>query len=198
MIIAIQKEGRLMQPSIDFIEKNESSNKIKKDDPRLDYAHYGKDLITFLKYSDILPAVVNGIVDCGIIGSDVLIESSAEWDGLKSTNLRFAKCKLTLAVKDNSQIKSVRGLQGKQIATKFPLITKLFLDKNSVVSKIYKVQGSCEVFSYLEFADAIVDIVETGESLRAYHMKPIEYIMDIEATLIYKDKDKVQKLLNSI
>ncbi len=196
--IAIQKDGRLTQPSLDFIAKNEVDNNLSKENSRLDYIHYGKNTIIFLKYGDILPAVVNDIVDCGIIGSDILIESSAEWDGLKSSSLHFAKCRLALAVKDNSQIKNICDLQNKQIATKFPLTTKLYLDKNNVISKIYKVQGSCEVFSYLNFTDAIVDIVETGKSLKAYNMKVLEYLMNIEAILIYKDENKIRKLLSNV
>lgn len=184
MKFAIQKNGRLTQPSIDFLS-GYGYNIGQRDHPRHDFINSGSDTFVFLKYADILPAVTNKIVDFGIIGFDTVEDSDKLV--VKYEHLGIAWCKVVLAVKRNSQYHKVEDLNGKIIASKFPLITKKYLDRAGIKASVYLVNGSCEVFSHLNYADGIIDIVETGTSLASYNMKPIDKILDIDAILIYTD-----------
>lgn len=145
--------------------------------------------------------VENGILDAGLTGYDWIVENKA--DVVEICELVYSKqsskpVKWVLAVPEDSDIQDVKGLEGKRIATEAVEMTKEYLKKNGVTASVEFSWGATEVKPpYL--ADAIVEVTETGSSLRANHLKIIDTIMVSTTRLImnkeaYKDSAKLKKI----
>lgn len=182
--LAIPNKGRLMEPTLDLLDQMglEFDNRNRRlFSPCL---NFDLDLL-FLRTADIPRYVENGTVDIGITGLDIVEEEKAK---VKIVNkLDFGKCNLSIAVPDKSGIKTTKQLHNKKISTSFPSITQNYLKKNNIKAKIIIVEGAVEVTPALGVADAIVDIVSTGESLRANNLTPLEIIFNSESVLIAKN-----------
>jgi len=139
-------------------------------EPRLDVALCGDLPITlvFLPASDIAKYVGEGNIDIGITGLDVCKESMVEVDHVM--DLGFGACTLSVQAPVVDKIDSVETLAGKRIVTSFPELTKQFFDpidkKLGVETKVKFVSGSVEAACGLGLADAVVDLVETGTTMR--------------------------------
>jgi len=139
-------------------------------EPRLDVALCVGLPITlvFLPASDIAAYVGEGNIDIGITGLDVVKESMVDVNTVME--LGFGKCKLCVQAPVDSKIDNVEDLAGKRIVTSFPDLTKQFfgaLDKKKGVTTSVKfVSGSVEAACGLGLADAVVDLVETGTTMR--------------------------------
>jgi ATP phosphoribosyltransferase len=144
--------------------------------PRSLYAHCKKNPITlvFVRAEDIPLLVAEGALDLGITGSDLVIEKNAKIQELMDVG--FGECKLSIAAPVN-KVKNLKVLKGKRIATSFPIITSKFFKDLGFPVKIFEVSGSVEVMIALGLADAIVDIVETGDTLRE---NGLEVVRDID------------------
>ena len=133
----------------------------------------------FVKADDIDTYLKNGCVDIGIVGKDVLIEHEFS-DYSEVLDLNIGKCKFCLASKSNYKIDSVNKI----IATKYPNITKKYFEKKNENVKIIKLNGSVELGPVVNISDAIVDLVETGNTLRENGLEVIEEICDISTRLV--------------
>ena len=134
--------------------------------------------------------VEDGILDCGLTGKDWVEENRA--DVKEVANLVYAKQGLrkvrwVLAVPNDSDIKSVKDLEGKRIATEAVNIAKDYLKKNGVKAEVEFSWGATEV-KPPKLADAIVDITETGSSLRANNLRIVETILE-STTRFISNKD---------
>jgi ATP phosphoribosyltransferase len=98
--------------------------------------------------------------------------------------LGFGKCTLKLAVQTHSDIEKISDLNGKSIATSYPVILKKFLDQESINADIRTISGSVEIAPGLGLSDAIFDIVSTGATLKSNGLKPFAEVMKSEAVLI--------------
>nr|WP_206204008.1 ATP phosphoribosyltransferase [Thermococcus sp. ES12] len=128
-----------------------------------------------------VPVYVEYGIDVGISGSDVVEERGS--DVLIPLELPFGKCRLSLAMPAESTVKP-EDMDGYRIATKYPGITRRFFEGLDVEVEILKLHGSIELAPKIEIADAIVDIVETGNTLRANGLVEVEKIMDVSALLL--------------
>ncbi len=145
--------------------------------------------------------VENGILDAGLTGRDWVKENSAEVEtivDLVYAKQSFAKVRWVLAVPETSQFQSVRDLQGKIIATELVETTKRYLAQNGVTAKVEFSWGATEVKPPV-LADAIVEVTETGSSLRANKLRIIETVLESNTQLIanktaMKDETKRRKL----
>ena len=145
--------------------------------------------------------VDDGILDAGLTGRDWVEENSAEVEtivDLVYAKQSFVKVRWVLAVPETSQFQSVRDLQGKIIATELVAATKRYLERNGVTAKVEFSWGATEV-KPPELADAIVEVTETGSSLRANKLRIIETVLESNTQLIanvtsWKDPEKRQKL----
>ncbi len=145
--------------------------------------------------------VEDGVLDAGITGKDWIIENRAKVHEL--ADLRFSKqsfrpVRWVLAVPENSKIRRVEDLEGKRIATEGVGIVKAWLRKHGVKAKVEFSWGATEVKPPL-LADAIVDVTDTGSSLRANNLRIVETLMESTPRLIvnreaYKDAWKKRKL----
>jgi ATP phosphoribosyltransferase len=164
---AIPKKGRLNDKVIEMLK---GSGIEFRREPRLDVALCVGLPITlvFLPASDIAAYVGEGNIDIGITGLDVVKESMVDVNTVME--LGFGKCKLCVQAPVDSKIDNVEDLAGKRIVTSFPDLTKQFfgaLDKKKGVTTSVKfVSGSVEAACGLGLADAVVDLVETGTTMR--------------------------------
>jgi len=123
--------------------------------------------------------VEEGVLDCGITGQDWILENDSDIKEL--VELKYAKQTLNpvrwvVAVKEDSSIKTVKDLQGKRIATELVNYTKAYLKKNKIKSEVEFSWGATEVKVSAGLVDAIVELTETGSSLRAHNLKEIATI----------------------
>ncbi len=188
--IAIQKKGRLNEPSkkflaslgLNFTDVNKKLSILCKNKPVN---------IIKIRDNDIPKYVSQSIVDYGIVGLDVLEESGEKVKIVEKLN--FCKCKMVIASEVNSSIKSVKDLQGKRIATSYPKILADYLKKTGIKAKIVMVEGSVELAPYLEAADAVFDITETGRTLKEFNLIPIKTVLKSQAVFIQSPKFSLQK-----
>lgn len=189
---AIPKKGRLYDKVVELL-KGAGIEFRRKD--RLDVALCVGLPITlvFLPAADIAKFVGDGNVDVGITGWDVVKESMVQVD--KIMDLGFGKCKLSVQAPVVDKITSVEMLAGKRIATSFPDVTKAFFkeydEKLGTTTSVSYVSGSVEAACGLGLADAVVDLVETGTTMRVrFQFEDInfyEQIMNAELPWLFSD-----------
>ncbi len=156
--------------------------------------------IVLAKATDVITYVEHGACDIGIVGKDTIVETGAET--YEMTDLGFGKCVFALAGKKGSDFYS--GYSEKIIATKYPNVARKFFEGKGMDVKIIKIEGSVELAPLLDLADAIVDIVETGTTLKENGLEVIEEIMPISARVIVNiasmklRKEEIENFLNDV
>lgn len=133
------------------------------------------------KTADVPTYVEYGAADIGIIGKDVLLES--DQDVYELLDLGFGKCHLMMAVPENSS-DDLKTYAHTRVATKFPNIAENFFASHGMQMEFIKLNGSIELGPIIGLSESIVDIVETGTTLRENHLKEIVSIMPLSARLI--------------
>lgn len=132
------------------------------------------------KANDVITYVEHGVCDIGIVGKDTIVEMGGKFFEL--VDLGFGKCQFALAVKKGSDFYSGFGV--KTIATKYPNIARNYFESKGMDVEIVKIEGSVELAPLLDLADGIVDIVETGATLKENGLEVAEYIMPVSARVI--------------
>ncbi|MCO4294191.1 ATP phosphoribosyltransferase [Solitalea sp. MAHUQ-68] len=182
--IAIQKSGRLNEKSVDLLKKSGLSFENYKSSLISPVNNFPLEIL-FLRDDDIPEYVQDGIADLGIVGENVIAEKQVDVTYLQK--LGFGKCSLKLAIANHSDIKDLSGLNGKSIATSYPVILDKFLKENNIDAEIREISGSVEISTNLGLSDAIFDIVSTGGTLKSNGLKPFADVMRSEAVLIGKN-----------
>lgn len=136
--------------------------------------------VVLAKAADVITYVEHGVCDLGVVGKDTIMESGSSF--YEVLNLGFGKCKFALAGPKGKDFFS--GYSAKTIATKYPNVARNFFERKAMDVRIIKIEGSVELAPLLGLSDAIVDIVETGSTLRENGLEVIETICDISARLI--------------
>jgi len=157
-----------------------------------------------LRAQEMSEYVENGTLDCGITGNDWIMEKDSSV--AKVAELVYAKKGLqpirwVLAVPVNSKIKSAKDLKGKRIATELVNVTRKYLKKKKVQAEVDFSWGATEVKGNMELVDAIVELTETGSSLKANNLKILDTICTSTTQFIankksYKDARKKEKIDN--
>ena len=173
---------------------------IKKNDRRLIFESTDGLLRYFwVKPSDVPIYVERGAADIGIAGKDILLEYSP--DVYELLDLGIGKCRMAVAAKVGFRDFGEKTLR---VATKFPNIARAHYEKKGRYIDIIKLNGSIELAPILELSDVIVDIVETGTTLKENNLEPIETVEPISARLIankssYKFlNEQINKVYNSL
>jgi ATP phosphoribosyltransferase len=193
--IAIQKSGRLNEKSVELLKNCGLSFENYKSSLITQVSNFPLEIL-FLRDDDIPEYVQDGIADIGIVGENGIAETDVDVNYLQ--RLGFGKCKLKLAVPNNSNIQKVADLNGKSIATSYPVILQKFLDKEGISSDIKTISGSVEISPGLGLADAIFDIVSTGGTLRSNGLKPFADVMSSEAILIGRKGIETDALVSEL
>ncbi|MES2783942.1 MAG: ATP phosphoribosyltransferase [Pseudomonadota bacterium] len=145
--------------------------------------------VVIVRASDVPTYVQYGGADLGVTGLDTLIEHGADWGrgtGLyQPLDLRIAKCRVSVAVRsDFDYANAVRQGSRLKVATKYVNIAREFFAAKGVHVDMIKLYGSMELAPLTGLADAIVDLVSTGNTLKANHLVEVERIMDISSRLV--------------
>lgn len=178
---AIPSKGRLREPTIDLLKR--AGFKFRATGRHLYATCTNFDIVFIFTRADDIPVLVeSGVVDLGVTGSDLIIERAADVE--KILPLGYGKCRLCVAIKDSDNYNSLDDLKGQNIATSFPVMTENFFKENNVSVNCIEMNGSVEVMIALNLAKAIVDIVETGDSLRDNDLRVFQEIGIYETTLI--------------
>lgn len=181
MRIAIQKEGRLSEWSVDLLRQMGLRFDTYKRLLISPCRNHPVDIL-FLRDDDIPEYVQDGVVDLGIVGDNVVGEKEAKVNRLRP--LGFGNCSLQLAVPESSAIRDVKALAGKRIATTYPKTLADYLAKQKVSAEIVSITGAVEITPSLDVADAICDLVSTGTTLTTHNLISIATVMNSEAALI--------------
>ncbi len=134
------------------------------------------------KTADVPTYVENGAADIGIIGKDVILESGK--DVYELLDLGFGKCHLMMAVPKDKKRARLEDYAHTRVATKFPRIARKFFAERGMQMEYIKLNGSIELGPIVGLSESIVDIVETGTTLRENNLEEIAHIMDATARLI--------------
>jgi len=179
--LAIQKQGRLTDETLDFLRKSGLEFESGRFKLFSSCRNFPLEIV-YVRDDDILEFVASGIVDLGIIGQNLLYEQKAKVK--KLLNLRYGFCSLIIAIPKESNIKSVEDLNGKKIATTYPVSTKAFFKKLNIKVRLVQIAGSLEIAPALGVASAVADLTSTGSTLALNDLRILTKIYDSEAVLI--------------
>ncbi|MDB5119680.1 MAG: phosphoribosyltransferase [Sphingobacteriales bacterium] len=193
--IAIQKSGRLNEKSVELLKNCGLSFENYKSSLISSVSNFPLEIL-FLRDDDIPEYVQDGIADLGIVGENVISETEVDVAHLQK--LGFGKCTLKLAVQNNSDIETIQDLEGKAIATSYPVILQKFLDKENIKAEVRTISGSVEIAPGLGLSDAIFDIVSTGGTLKSNGLKPFAEVLSSEAVLIGRKGDEDNLLIQEL
>lgn len=136
--------------------------------------------VVLAKAADVITYVEHGVCDIGVVGKDTIMEHGGSF--FEVANLGFGKCKFALAVKKGSDFYS--GYNIKRIATKYPNVAREYFAEKGMDIEIIKIEGSVELAPLVGLSDGIIDIVETGTTLKENGLEVTEDVAYISARLI--------------
>lgn len=178
--IGIQKSGRLNEDSINLLKKCGISVNNGRDQLKVNASNFPLE-IYYLRNGDLPQYLKDGVIDCAIIGNNLLVEKG---DGIKTQmKLGFSKCRVSLAIPRSKSYKSMQDLEGKKIATSYPNTVNKFLKKHNISADIHIINGSVEIAPNIGLADAICDIVSSGSTLFKNNLKEVEVLLKSQAVL---------------
>ncbi|SFD69387.1 ATP phosphoribosyltransferase [Thermophagus xiamenensis] len=179
--IALQKKGRLFEDSYALLR--EAGIKFNLGNGRLVASATKFPIeVLFLRDDDIPQTVNDQVADIGIVGENELKEKGFKLKTVKK--LGFSKCRLSLAIPKEIEYPGLSWFNEKKVATSYPKILKDFFSKKGINAQIHEIAGSVEIAPGIGLADAIFDIVSSGSTLVANHLKEVEKVMDSEAVLV--------------
>lgn len=140
----------------------------------------GEIEVVLAKAADVITYVEHGVCDLGVVGKDTILENGTSFYEL--LDLGFGKCRFAVAGKAGYNFYD--GFKAKTIATKYPNVARRHFENKAMDIRFIKIEGSVELAPLLGLADAIVDIVETGSTLRENGLEVYEDVAPITARLI--------------
>jgi ATP phosphoribosyltransferase len=188
--LAVQKSGRLTEPSVDLLTR--CGLKLSRGKDQL--MGYGENMpldVLFVRDDDIPDLVQEDVCDLGLVGLNVIEEkrleliargAPARFETLRT--LDFGRCRLSLAVPVEQIYGGPQSLQGKRIATTYPHLLRRFLQQRQIEAEIVILSGAVEIAPRLGRADLICDLVSSGSTLQANHLREVETVLESHAVLI--------------
>lgn len=195
--IAVQKSGRLNEESLKILKDCGISIDNGREQLKAPAKNFPLE-IYYLRNGDIPQYLKDGVVDCAIIGENLLVESGDNI--VVKEKLGFSKCRVSLAVSKFFEYDSIQDLNGKRIATSYPITTNKFLTEKGITADLHIINGSVEIAPNIGLADAICDIVSSGSTLFKNNLKEVEVILKSEAVLAASPKisEDVNELLEKL
>jgi ATP phosphoribosyltransferase len=188
--LAIQKSGRLTDPCLDLLAR--VGLKLSRGKDQL--MGFGQNLpldVLFVRDDDIPDLVQEDVCDLGLVGLNVLEErrlemehrgQSARFEVLRA--LDFGRCRLSIAVPDGFHYEGPHSLRGRRIATTYPATLAKYLADQEIPAEIVTLSGAVEIAPRLGRADVICDLVSTGSTLLANHLREVQTVLESHAVLI--------------
>jgi ATP phosphoribosyltransferase len=189
--VAIQKSGRLSERSQALLQR--CGLRFMRSKDKLFW--YGQDFpvdLLLVRDDDIPRLLLDGVCELGIVGQNIAEEVMLERNGGSGLEqlraLDFGGCRLSLAVPEDSTAGSAKDLDGGRIATSYPALTRALLEREGVEATIVELSGSVEIAPGMGTADAISDLVSTGTTLRANHLRELQVLFTSTAALYASSK----------
>ena len=179
--IALTK-GRIEDKAVGLLEKaGYDVSELRAKGRRLILPIPGEGIeVVLAKAADVITYVEHGVCDIGVVGKDTIMEHGGKF--FEIADLGFGKCRFALAVKKGTDFYSGYGV--KTVATKYPEVTRGFFEAKGMDVDIVKIEGSVELAPLVGLADGIVDIVETGTTLKENGLEVCEDVAPVSARLI--------------
>ncbi len=188
--IAVQKSGRLTDDTLDLLARCGLKYSRGKDQLMC----YGENMpldVLFVRDDDIPDLVQEDVCDLGIVGLNVIEEKrlAMEARGVAARfeivrTLDFGRCRLSLAVPEDFSWTGAESLRGRRIATTYPGVLGRYLRERGLDAEVVTLSGAVEIAPRLGRADLICDLVSTGSTLTANHLREVEIVLQSEAALI--------------
>ena len=188
--LAVQKSGRLSDPSLELLK----SCGLKLSRGRDQLMGFGENMpldVLFVRDDDIPDLVQEDVCDLGLVGRNVLeekrLELTSHGHAANFTELRtldYGRCRLSLAVPEGVSYEGPRSLANKRIATTYPFTLERYLRERNVTADIVTLSGAVEIAPRIGRADLICDLVSTGSTLQANHLREVETVLESQALLI--------------
>ena len=201
MITIALSKGRILKETLPILKKvgiSISDDMLNSRQLILDSNH--KDIkIIVLRATDVPIFIKHGAADLGVAGKDVLLEQNIQ-DIYELLDLNIAKCRLMVAAQSEQKLKQ----NTLKVATKYAKLTTEFFNARSQQIELIKLYGAMELAPMVNLSHCIVDLVDTGNTLKANGLKEFDHILDISARLIvnsavYKTKNsQLTRLVNRI
>ena len=179
--LAIPNKGRLVEPTVRLLR--DAGLVFEADDRALVARVQNFDLdILFVRTNDIVEFINDGVAELGVTGLDLVAESGT--DAPLVRKLGYGRCRLTLAVPNDSPFRAAEDLAGLRVATSHMGLTKRFFAERAIPVDVIPVSGAAEVAPRLGLAEAIVDLVSTGSTMVVNGLRPVEEVFASEAVLL--------------
>ena len=178
--IALTK-GRLEKDTVALFDRMGLDTSAVKDKGRRLILPVGDNLeVVLAKAADVITYVEHGVCDLGVVGKDTIAEYGGSF--YEVLDLGYGRCRFALAAPKDRDF--FAGYHGKTIASKYPVVARRYFERKGMDVRIIKIEGSVELAPLLGLSDGIVDIVETGVTLRENGLIPIEDVAQVSARLI--------------
>jgi ATP phosphoribosyltransferase len=188
--LAVQKSGRLTEPSLELLMR--CGLKLSRGKDQL--MGFGENMpldVLFVRDDDIPDLVQEDVCDLGLVGLNVLeekrLELASHGHAARFQHVRtldFGRCRLCLAVPEGVPYDGPASLRGRRIATTYPFLLAQYLSQRDLVAEIVTLSGAVEIAPRLGRADLICDLVSTGSTLQANHLREVETVLESHAVLI--------------
>jgi ATP phosphoribosyltransferase len=197
--LAVPNKGRLKEPSVQLLRDAGLSFEVTERALSVPVRNVDMELL-FVRTEDIPELVSDGAADVGITGVDLVAEHG---NGLQTlSELGFGHCRLVAAVPVDSAIEKTDEFGGLRVATAHPRATAAFFAERSIDVDVVALRGSVEVATKIGVADAIVDLVSTGSTLRVNGLRAVGTVVDSQAILVSKattaDDQRVRQVTTAI
>ncbi|MEP6887702.1 MAG: ATP phosphoribosyltransferase [Nitrospirales bacterium] len=182
MTVALSK-GKLLEYALDLFQRAGFTNgALSADSRRLVIPCHDQDMtLLIVRPSDVPTYVEYGAADMGVVGKDMLLEQ--ERDVYEPLDLQFGACRISVAALRGQEFRD--RLSSKiRVATKYPNITERYFNQKGIPVEIIKLYGSIELAPLVGLADRIVDLVSSGQTLKAHDLVEVELIASSTARLI--------------
>jgi ATP phosphoribosyltransferase len=188
--LAVQKSGRLTDPSLDMLGR--CGLKLSRGKDQL--MGYGENMpldVLFVRDDDIPDLVQEDVCDLGLVGLNVIEEKRLELrergHAARFQQVRildFGRCRLSIAVPEGVSFEGPGSIRGKRIATTYPYLLQKYLRDRDITADIVTLSGAVEIAPRLGRADLICDLVSTGSTLQANHLREVETVLESHAVII--------------
>jgi ATP phosphoribosyltransferase len=180
--IAVPNKGRLFEEALELLR--DSGIRVVRPDNRLvETVNRGRYQVLFVRAQDIPSFVESGSVDVGLTGLDLVEEQGAKVE--KLLDLNFGYCKLVVACPNAMSIQRPEDIPaGSRVSTPFPNLTRKYFNGRRRPIQVIAVSGATEITPMIGVSDFIVDLVQTGSTLRQHNLTQLDVIMDTWAVVI--------------
>ena len=174
-------KGRLEKDTVELFEKiGYDCSAVRNKGRKLILPVGDRIEVVLAKAADVITYVEHGVCDLGVVGKDTIMENGSRF--YEVLDLGFGRCRFALAGPKGKDF--YEGFSEKTVASKYPNVTRAFFESKAMDVRVIKIEGSVELAPLLGLSDGIVDIVETGSTLRENGLEVKEFVADISARLI--------------